>query len=64
MALSTDLQIAMQSRAVIEQAKGVLVASLRCTPDEAFAHLVRRSQHANRELREIATEIVERAARA
>ncbi len=63
-ALSTNLQIALQSRAVIEQAKGVLVASLHCTPEEAFQHMVRRSQHANRKLREIATEIVERAARA
>nr|WP_205706859.1 GAF and ANTAR domain-containing protein [Kineococcus vitellinus] len=61
-ALSGNLQIAMQSRAVIEQAKGVLVASLHCTPDEAFAHLARQSQHANRKLRDIAAEIVERAA--
>ncbi|WP_432523383.1 ANTAR domain-containing protein [Kineococcus sp. SYSU DK006] len=60
-ALSGNLQIAMQSRAVIEQAKGVLVASLRCTPDEAFAHLARQSQHSNRKLRDIAAEIVERA---
>ena len=60
-ALSTNLQVAMQSRAVIEQAKGVLVASLRCTPEEAFAHLARQSQHTNRKLRDIAAEIVERA---
>ena len=61
--LSTNLQTAMQSRAVIEQAKGVLVAALHCTPEEAFAHLTTRSQHTNRKLREIAAEIVERAAR-
>ena len=60
-ALSTNLQIALSSRAVIEQAKGVLVASLRCTPEEAFAHLVLQSQHTNRKLREIATEVVEQA---
>ncbi|WP_432548370.1 ANTAR domain-containing protein [Kineococcus sp. SYSU DK004] len=60
--LSVNLQAAMQSRAVIEQAKGVLVASLRCTPEEAFQHLVRQSQHANRKLRDLATEVVARAA--
>jgi GAF domain-containing protein len=64
MTLSANLQVAMQSRAVIEQAKGVLVASLHCTPEEAFVHLAKQSQHANRKLREIAAEIVERAGRA
>lgn len=63
MALNGNLQVAMQSRAVIEQAKGVLVASLRCSPEEAFAHLAKQSQHTNRKLRDIATEIVERAGR-
>jgi GAF domain-containing protein len=63
MALNGNLQVAMQSRAVIEQAKGVLVASLRCTPEEAFAHLAKQSQHTNRKLREIAAEVVENAAR-
>jgi hypothetical protein len=63
MALSANLQTALQSRAVIEQAKGVLVASLHCTREEAFTHLTKQSQHANRKLREIAAEIVERAAR-
>ncbi|WP_432486019.1 GAF and ANTAR domain-containing protein [Kineococcus esterisolvens] len=62
-ALSANLQVAMQSRAVIEQAKGVLVANLRCSPEDAFAHLVKQSQHANRKLRDIATGIVERAGR-
>ena len=61
LALGANLQIAMASRAVIEQAKGVLVVSLRCTPEEAFAHLARRSQDTNRKLREIAAEIVEHA---
>ncbi|WP_432489444.1 ANTAR domain-containing protein [Kineococcus sp. SYSU DK018] len=42
---------------------GVLVANLRCSPEDAFAHLVKQSQHANRKLRDIATEIVERAGR-
>ncbi|WP_432544395.1 ANTAR domain-containing protein [Kineococcus sp. SYSU DK002] len=62
MALSANLQVAMQSRAVIEQAKGVLMATLHCTADEAFAHLATQSQHANRKLRDIAAEIVARTA--
>lgn len=60
-ALSTNLQAAMASRAVIEQAKGVLVATLHCTPEEAFGHLARQSQHHNVKLREIAADVVARA---
>jgi GAF domain-containing protein len=55
---SVHLQEAMRSRAVIEQAKGVLVARLRCTPEEAFAHLAKRSQDTNRKLRDLAVEVV------
>jgi anti-anti-sigma factor len=55
---SAQLQQAMRSRAVIEQAKGVLVARLRCTPEEAFAHLAKRSQDTNRKLRDLAVEVV------
>ena len=58
--LAQQLQQAMESRAVIEQAKGILMAVQRCTPDAAFAILVRASQHQNRKLRAIASEIVER----
>ena len=58
--LARDLQQAMESRAVIEQAKGILMAAEGCTPDQAFEMLVRASQHQNRKLRAIATEIVER----
>ena len=62
-ALGENLQAAQVSRAVIEQAKGVLVVRLGCTPEEAFEHLARQSQRSNRKLRELATEIVERAGR-
>ena len=62
-ALSANLQTAMQSRAVIEQAKGVLVARLRCTPEEAFSHMVEQPQRANRKLRDIAADTVAQAAR-
>ena len=62
--LSHQLQQAMESRAAIEQAKGILMAAQRCSPDAAFNILVRASQNQNRKLRAIAEEIVERAARA
>jgi GAF domain-containing protein len=55
-----SLTAAMESRAVIEQAKGILMSAQRCTPDEAFDLLRRASQRENRKLRELATEIVQR----
>ncbi len=58
--LSQQLQQAMESRAVIEQAKGILMAAQGCDADEAFQILVRASQNQNRKLRAIATEIVAR----
>ena len=58
--LAQQLQQAMASRAVIEQAKGILMAVQRCSADAAFDILVRASQNQNRKLRAIATEIVER----
>ena len=58
--LAMQLQQAMESRAVIEQAKGILMAAQRCTPQVAFETLVRASQNRNRKLRAIAAEIVER----
>jgi GAF domain-containing protein len=56
--LAQQMQAAMQSRAVIEQAKGILIGSRHCTPDEAFAILVRLSQDTNRKLRDVATALV------
>jgi AmiR/NasT family two-component response regulator len=56
---SEQLSESIESRAVIEQAKGIIMASMRCTPDEAFGHLVRQSQHTNVKLREIAQQIVD-----
>jgi AmiR/NasT family two-component response regulator len=51
----------MQSRAVIEQAKGILIARNCCTPEEAFEMLVRLSQHRNIKLRDLARIIVDSA---
>lgn len=57
---SKQLQHALASRAVIEQAKGILMGVQHCTPDEAFDILRRSSQRENRKLREIAEELVQR----
>jgi GAF domain-containing protein len=54
------LQAAMESRAVIEQAKGIIMAERRCTADEAFAVLTRISQDSNRKVREVAAALVAR----
>lgn len=59
--LSEQLQTALRSRPVIEQAKGVLVAREGCTTEEAFDMLRRASQRTNIKLRDMAALIVERA---
>lgn len=59
--LARNLQVAMASRATIEQAKGLLMARGGVTPDQAFEMLVRASQRENRKLKDLAAEIVERA---
>jgi GAF domain-containing protein len=56
--LAKNLQIAMESRAVIEQAKGMIMARSRCSPDEAFDMLVKASQRENVKLRVLAERIV------
>lgn len=53
-----QLRTAMSSRAVIEQAKGILMARHRVDEDEAFGLLRVRSQTENRRLREVAVAIV------
>jgi hypothetical protein len=59
--LSDQLQKAMESRAAIEQAKGILIGQRHVSPDEAFNMLVRTSRRESRKLRDIAAEIVARA---
>ena len=51
-----------QSRPVIEQAKGVLMAENRCSADEAFEILRKASQRENVPVRDLAARIVGRAA--
>lgn len=59
--LAVQLSEAMQSRAVIEQAKGILMGSRRCSDEDAFKLLVQLSQNSNRKLREVAAAIVAEA---
>jgi GAF domain-containing protein len=54
-----NMRLAMDSRAVIEQAKGVLMAQRRVTAEQAFEILREASQRYNRKLRDIARGIVE-----
>jgi PAS domain S-box-containing protein len=62
--LADQMRQAMENRAVIEQAKGMLIAAHGCSPEEAFQMLSAHSQRTNRKVREVATAMVERAGRA
>ena len=57
--LAQDMAAAMRSRAVIEQAKGILMADERLTEDEAFRRLARVSQDTNLKLRDVASRLVQ-----
>lgn len=61
--LAHQLREALDSRATIEQAKGVLMARHGCSADEAFDRLVGASQRENRKLRLVAHGVVESAQR-
>lgn len=54
-----NLQLALQSRAVIERAKGILMERFRLTPDQAFQTLTRVSMKTNTKLRDVAERLVE-----
>jgi GAF domain-containing protein len=53
-----EMETALSSRAVIDQAKGIIMAHRRCTADEAFAHLVELSSTQEKKLRVVAQELV------
>lgn len=59
--LSHHLGKALESRGVIEQAKGVVMAWQGCDADAAFDILRRVSQRENRKLRLVAEDIVTKA---
>jgi GAF domain-containing protein len=56
--MADNLQAALASRAVIDQAKGVLIERYKLTPDQAFQLLAQASMHANRKVRDIADDLV------
>jgi len=53
------MRTAMQSRSVIEQAKGILMARHGYDADEAFKSLSKMSQDSNRKLRDVAQTIID-----
>lgn len=57
-ALNRQLQEALDSRAQIEQAKGMVMAMHRCGADEAFERLVSMSRNTNTKLRDVAAQLV------
>jgi GAF domain-containing protein len=61
-AVSRQLEEAMVSRAVIEQAKGIVMATMAVDADGAFDVLRRASQHENRKLRDLAAAVAAAAA--
>ena len=58
-ALAANLQRALESRAVIDQAKGILMARHGLSADAAYDLLSKQSQLENRKLRDIAADLVE-----
>jgi GAF domain-containing protein len=58
-----QLQRALNSRVIIEQAKGVLAERLRVTPDEAFAVLRSYARDHNHPLTELAGDVIRGTAR-
>ena len=59
--LAGQLEEALSTRGVIEQAKGILVAEQGCSADGAFEILVRASQRSHTKLHDVAAQLVERA---
>jgi anti-anti-sigma factor len=59
--LADQLKEALESRAVIDQAKGVLMAREGISPEEAFSLLLKASQTGNVKVRDIALRLVQEA---
>jgi transcriptional regulator with GAF, ATPase, and Fis domain len=58
--LASQLEQALRSRAVIDQAIGIMMAESRCDAEQAFAMLGRASNNRNMKLRDLAIQIVTR----
>jgi GAF domain-containing protein len=54
-----NLEAAMASRAVIDQAKGILMERFKLTPDQAFQALTHVSMQSNTKVRDVAARFVE-----
>jgi GAF domain-containing protein len=59
--LAHHMQTAMENRALIEQAKGIIMGDRGCTSEDAFKILTKLSQDTNRKLRDVAQVLVNRA---
>jgi transcriptional regulator with GAF, ATPase, and Fis domain len=57
--LTTQLEAALQSRVVIEQAKGVVAERNQIDVDDAFRHIRTYSRSSNRRLGDVAREIID-----
>jgi len=57
---SVQLEQALSSRTVIDQAIGILMAQQQGTAEEAFALLRAHSQNTNRKLRDVAADLITR----
>jgi GAF domain-containing protein len=55
--LESDLRVALDSRDVIGQAKGVLMERFKVSSEQAFQMLIAVSQHLHRKLRDVAEEL-------
>jgi GAF domain-containing protein len=58
--LAQQAQEALSSRAMIEQAKGIVMAERDCSPDEAFSLLTVVARRMSRKLRDVADAVVRR----
>jgi len=56
--MAANLQKALESRAVIDQAKGILMERYKLTADQAFQLLARVSMTTNRKVRDVADHLV------
>jgi GAF domain-containing protein len=56
--LADNLQFALESRAVIDQAKGILMERHKLTADQAFQLLARVSMTTNKKVRDVADQLV------
>ncbi len=56
--LAQNMRLAMESRAAIEQAKGIIMSRERVDAEAAFALLSTVSQHTNRKLRDVALDLI------